>query len=1085
MISTNPFPMLRIVFFIILSLLLLPIKGLQAQHAQYKIENFTPKEYGRTYEATNLAITQSEDGLIYTGNASGILEYDAKNWNYLSVNKPLWITSLFVDSLSEDIFVGGQNEFGFFRSNKRGKLIYYSLSDSLHNEQKSFSAIVKIHKLNNSVVFQAPEKIFICENNQISILRPKSSFHLSFNVKDKIYVRQKAMGLMLIDKDSLKLISSDWVFKNEGVFAIIPFANSYMVATHESGLFLFNTITNELTPFKTSFDDYLKQAKVYGGIKLHDDHIALITLNGGLVILKQSGELISIISKTQGLIGNDIKDIYQDKHQNIWLALQNGISRIDYNNPISIYGEETGISGSVQSIVRFQDLLCVGTSNGLYIQKNASENTELEQFYKVPNFTKQVWNLTQVNQSLIVGTNEGLYLYKNDKLQLISKLNARAVYYESGFFFVAGNHGLALFDVDRNWKFIENIKGIDEALISIARNKANKDEIELWMGAAMHGVIRLKLTEGKDAIIDKYDAFDGLTNGWNIPFEKNGNVIFGTQEGLFRFVHENEVMKALPDSLKNDKDFARGFFEPDTNSKTNEVAVNLYYENYGLSWFATSKQTTAMQLSYCSHEFPDTIISTPFKDLDQGRINTIYSDNSSTHWIGAADGLISYVINPEFSYDAGFEAHIRKVSLIRSDSVVFFGARYENSIPGSFAYAMNSLAFDYSASYYNHDVLYAYRLIGYDDDWSSFTDKTNKEYTNLHEGKYDFVVKAINKFGTESTVASYSFVIEKPWYRTVFAFVVYFILLVLIIYMIVLVGMHRLKVKNRKLEQLVLNRTAEIRMQKEEISSQYDLATKQRDLIGHQKKEITDSIHYASRIQNAVIPSSEFIANLINDYFILFKPKDIVSGDFYWAGKQNNTVIIIAADCTGHGVPGAFMSMLGTAFLNEIVNKEGITEPNEILNSLRKFVIKSLKQEHEQSKSKDGMDMSVFCLDTENNKLEYAGANNPLYLYRNNELIETKANKMPVAIYVKMEEFTKHEFQLEKGDTLYMFSDGYADQFGGPKNRKFMYKPFKRLLLEFQDKSMADQKDILDKAFEDWRGENEQIDDVLVVGIRI
>lgn len=201
--------------------------------------------------------------------------------------------------------------------------------------------------------------------------------------------------------------------------------------------------------------------------------------------------------------------------------------------------------------------------------------------------------------------------------------------------------------------------------------------------------------------------------------------------------------------------------------------------------------------------------------------------------------------------------------------------------------------------------------------------------------------------------------------------------------------------------------------------------------------------------------------------------------------KKDDKIIIIAADCTGHGVPGAFMSMLGVAFLNEIVNKENITAPDVILNTLRDHIIKSLKQHDEKTDTKDGMDIAAFTLDMANKKIEYAGANNPLYLIRNNELIVTKADKMPVAIYVRMNPFVKHEIDIIPGDILYVFSDGFVDQFGGPKGRKFMTKAFKQLLVDLQDKPMSEQKTILDKTFEDWKGNNEQIDDVLVMGVKV
>ncbi len=290
----------------------------------------------------------------------------------------------------------------------------------------------------------------------------------------------------------------------------------------------------------------------------------------------------------------------------------------------------------------------------------------------------------------------------------------------------------------------------------------------------------------------------------------------------------------------------------------------------------------------------------------------------------------------------------------------------------------------------------------------------------------------------------------------------------------------------KKKNNLLAERNNQIQQQKEEIETQKDEIEAQRDLVFKQKQEITDSIHYAQRIQRAVLPSDEFSEEILPEHFILFKPRDIVSGDFYWLTKKNKRVITVAADCTGHGVPGAFMSMLGVSFLNEIVNKMEDLQAHEILNQLREYVKTTLGQRGKEGEAKDGMDVALTIIDLENMNLQYAGAYNSLYIIREGELIERKADKMPIGIYIKEKEsFTKHELDLQKDDTIYTFSDGYVDQFGGENGRKFMSKPFKRLLLSIQEKSMAEQKDILEKNILDWRGDIPQVDDIIVLGIRV
>lgn len=258
------------------------------------------------------------------------------------------------------------------------------------------------------------------------------------------------------------------------------------------------------------------------------------------------------------------------------------------------------------------------------------------------------------------------------------------------------------------------------------------------------------------------------------------------------------------------------------------------------------------------------------------------------------------------------------------------------------------------------------------------------------------------------------------------------------------------------------------------------------ELITEQKKEITDSIRYASRIQRAILPSDEVMRTNLPEHFVLYLPRDIVSGDFFWMSQRGGKIVIVAADCTGHGVPGAFMSMLGVSFLYEIVNKEGIMQPASILNFLRDHVKHTLSQTGKKDEAKDGMDISLCVFDPHERKLEWAGAYNPLYLIRNGELTEYKADKMPIAIHMNDHlPFTNNEIPIQKGDTFYISSDGYSDQFGGEEGRKFMSKKYKEMLLQIWNKPMDEQKEIIHKAHLDWKGHHEQVDDILVMGVRV
>ncbi len=260
----------------------------------------------------------------------------------------------------------------------------------------------------------------------------------------------------------------------------------------------------------------------------------------------------------------------------------------------------------------------------------------------------------------------------------------------------------------------------------------------------------------------------------------------------------------------------------------------------------------------------------------------------------------------------------------------------------------------------------------------------------------------------------------------------------------------------------------------------------QKGMVEVKNKEILDSINYAQLIQQAVLPSAEELTSQLKDGFVLFKPKDIVSGDFYWVNSVDNYIFFSTVDCTGHGVPGGFMSMLGSSLLNEVINEKKITEPADVLDMMRIKLITSLKQKGSSGENKDGMDMTLCRLNESRTELVYAAANNPLWLIRDKKLIEYPADKQPVGISTEnVKQFSQQKIALQKGDSIYIFTDGYADQFGGPKGKKFKYKPLQELLLTNNNKTMDEQKDILLSTIENWQGKLEQVDDILIVGIKI
>jgi serine phosphatase RsbU (regulator of sigma subunit) len=320
---------------------------------------------------------------------------------------------------------------------------------------------------------------------------------------------------------------------------------------------------------------------------------------------------------------------------------------------------------------------------------------------------------------------------------------------------------------------------------------------------------------------------------------------------------------------------------------------------------------------------------------------------------------------------------------------------------------------------------------------------------------------------------------------------------------------------NKNLENKVVQRTKEIaeqkeeiEAQKEEIETQLEMVISQKDTIENQQSQILDSIHYAKRIQTAILPPKDILSKHLSDYFVLYNPRDIVSGDFFWIAEKNKKIYIAAADCTGHGVPGAFLSILGTSYLNEIINKVDSQNTSQILDLLRSSLISSLHQKGKEDEAQDGMEVALCMLDPEKKKLQYSGAKRPLYLIRkvvdgqvkeNNDttkiqnIIEGdfhlkifKPDSMPIGIYDDTDmAFTNIDIPIFPGDSIYLFTDGFVDQIGGPNRKTYRVKYFRKLLFDVQHKSMREQENILFQKINEWKGNLDQTDDILVIGMKI
>ncbi len=580
----------------------------------------------------------------------------------------------------------------------------------------------------------------------------------------------------------------------------------------------------------------------------------------------------------------------------------------------------------------------------------------------------------------------------------------------------------------------------------------------LWVGTDK-GLFSMNLANNQ---LYLYDEQAGLSNNevYGIAEDLNGQIWVGTKNGL------NKI---------NPNDHSIQTFTSKDGLQSNFIYGVLVDSDNAL-WLSTNNGITKFNPNlwqgkryYVRHY--NAIDGLQADEFNQG---AYFKSASGELFFGGVNGFNHFM--PQNIVDNDHQARIGLKSFKISNKDIDLNSMLNEDNVLELSYRDNFLEFEFSA----HDFvlpeknLYQFKMEGLDEHWSTPSSRNHVSYKDLKSGEYTLLVKVANNDGVWSEhIYKLKIYIKPPFWETTWFYALCVLFVLLSIFLFVRLRMRKIKREKRILEEKVDERTRELAAKTEELAEK--------------NKDITDSIEYAKKIQTAILPDEQYLYENLPDMFVLYIPKDIVSGDFYWFGVKNGLKIITAVDCTGHGVPGAFMSMIGSNLLNQIVLEKGITEAGEILENLNRGVQNSLKQGTSAQETNDGMDISLCVIDDTKLKLQWAGAYNPLYHIRNGELTKFKANKYPIGgAHMTLERsYETHELDLEKGDTVYMFSDGFVDQFGGEKGKKFMGKRFQKLLLDNCNKPMSDQKVILDKTLKDWMRHYEQIDDVCVIGVRI
>ncbi len=816
-----------------------------------------------------------------------------------------------------------------------------------------------------------------------------------------------------------------------------------------------------------------------------DGELWIATDKNGVIKFRDK-RITGVLNRERGLPSNQIIDLMEDEEGNYWFASFGQGAIMFGDERLLSYGQEEGLAGNQVLGIQLgsEDIFYIATEEGVQSFKNENGSIRQVNHFTSGNGLNDVGANTIISRGkqIWIGTNNGINILEGSVLSRFSKnteLPDRKINCllsdSKNNLWIGTNGGYGRYSGDRLF-FLSQEEGLIHSEVqTIIEDRKGR----IWMGT-IGGLVRL---DGD--IYTDFNAEDGLSflRINCLAEDPAGNIWIGTfGGGIFKFDNTNST---APISVIATREIL-----------SSNTINSLLFLNDTMLIAGTDKGFD--QITIDNDQVITKAIHFGFDDgfTGENNINAVARDKDGFVWFGTKNGLVRF--DPEQD-----EKYFEKPRVLVTDLKLFFeevdwqqkGFKLHkfSSLPQHLVLSHNDnhITFEFTGFSYHspEDLLFSYSLDPQSKEWSPYSNQREVQFPGLTPGSYTFKVRTKDKYGKVGDVTEYAFTIKPPFWMTTWFILSSLLLITIAIIIFVRIRERALIREKQKLERIIEERTREVVEQKDEIA-------KQRDVVTYQKKEITDSIYYAETIQLAVLPEEKILKKYFEDHFILFRPKDIVSGDFYWMSMKNDHLVFTAADCTGHGVPGAFMSMLGVSFLNKIVNETGIVQPAEILNALRENIVTALKQKGSFETSKDGMDIALCSIDLKNKKLWFAGANNPLLIVRkvNNEyeIIERKGDMMPVGFYSRMNNFKNHELDIVKGDTIYLFSDGFVDQFGGPGGRKFMKSRFRQMLIDHQELDMSTQKEVFIKTLEDWihyPSENntliEQVDDIIVLGVRI
>jgi len=1050
-------------------------------------------------QTSALCLIQDSKGLIWIGTQDGLNRFDGYNFKIYK-NNP-------ADSLS----------------------LSNNFINSLYEDSDGYIWIATNYGLNRYNPVTEDFKVFLSEPANLNSLKENQVYDIYQDKLGYIWVKTENY----LSRLNLKNNTFRHYEHYNDVFSFLPTNPKFPIfEDHKGQLWVgtkdgLNYFDRKLEIFKRyKSDPNDKQSLSNDRVKVifEDSKNNLwIGTENGLNKFDWNTEKFNRYGAQNSLSNNNINDIFEDNNGRLWIATDDGLNvynkktndfiiydRFAFNSDLilatsfsSILQDKTGILwfGTLQGILKVKEQ---GNMFKLYSKRANGE----------PLFSNNyIASLYEKDGTVWVGTwGTGLFLFNRDNfgVKRYSTENSNlvndyihAIFEDSkGRMWIGTQNGLCQFDLKANK--IEHIHSLGKP--PVFKNNRVYDIIEdregyIWV-ATKFGLHKID----QDTIISFiHNPSDSLSLSANLVYDliegNNGDIWIATERGLNRYnrksntiknsfkaknckecLDRNEILYIYEDTSLNsiwlgtvaglyryglDDNLIKAYTEAD--GLPNNLIYSIIPDKYGNLWLSTNKGLSRFNPK--NEDFVNFSVADGLQDNEFNH-GASYKSKSGELFFGGISGFNAFYPDSISIQHKAPDVVITSIEIITKNGIQKLQLSNDNHI--EIPYSNNLITIEFAVMDYAnpHKNIFQYMLEGSEDEWINIGNRRFATFTNLPSGKYTFHVRGANSGHIWSEEgAALNITVVTPIWKSKLAYILYILLSATLIIWFFQYRTRSLRKANQELKE------------KEEIAKQVAI---QKEELVLKNKNITDSILYAKRIQEALLPPLTRFFKILPQSFVLHKAKDIVSGDFYWINQKKDKIFIAVVDCTGHGVPGAFMSIIGFELLRKITDDQGVDDAAQILKDLNKGVATTFGMSADNVRLKDGMDIALCIIDTKKAELEFAGAFRPLYFIRDNKIQEIRGDRFSVGLLSEdeAEQITSTHIKLKKNDVFYIFSDGYADQFGGPEGKKFKYRRFRHLLLTIHKLQLDQQYRYLEKTFDDWRANYEQVDDVLILGFR-